>query len=275
MSHSNVVPITGHMRRQLVQRCQRWAAIYNLPMTADTAVLFVMATRASTQAKLTYAKAMSAISRYFQWEQRPLLTLISALRSAGAQIPTRQATPITKQVLLAWAARQSPDVQITAMVAWKTASRWTEAAALTRANFISVSDQEVVVDWRTIPKGRRANPFAESRWTVIVGSLTKNIAQRLRHLPAGPLTTLTASSLDRRWAATAAMASYTAHSIKRGALTVLLQMAAQGRLNLRYVGLVAKHTAAVPELAAVTIRYGADPIALARALGSSRATALL
>ena len=189
-----------------------------------------------------------------------LLSLAAALRAAGAAIPTQQAVPMIKNDLLEWAAAQK-DCR-TWLVAWKTASRWAEVAALTRSQFIHVTEDEIIIDWFTTPKGKRANPFSPSRWAVIQGSLAEGIFDLLQGM--GHFESLHpwgTSSLVKEFS----MKQYTAHSIKRGAISHLMQVLAEGHpIPEELISRLAKHKTISP-LSDVTLRYGGDQVAMARA----------
>jgi hypothetical protein len=73
-------------------------------------------------------------------------------------------------------------------------------------------------------------------------------------------------------AADAATQRLTAHSIKRGALDVLLNAACTSKLDPRLIALVAKHKDQLHEFTAATIRYLANKDNLARMLGTQKAT---
>ncbi|KAJ9438113.1 hypothetical protein DIPPA_29909 [Diplonema papillatum] len=147
---------------------------------------------------------------------------------------------------------------------------------LSTANFIHIRKDEVVIDWYTLPKGRRAMPFSTSRWTVIKGDLTSPICSLLSFLlPFPRLTTWTTSKLVSVWNAIPRMKSFSAHSIKRGAMAVVFQKVAAGAdVPEILVSRLAKHSVKAG-LSNVTLRYGGDSVAMARALATDRVTVLL
>ncbi|KAJ9437354.1 hypothetical protein DIPPA_16296 [Diplonema papillatum] len=227
---------------------------------------------------LSYTKSLSGIFRHLGICNQSLLSLAAALRAVGAAIPCQQAMPMEKHILVAWAFSQSPRLCLAALIAWKTASRWTEVSNLSSANFLLVKRDEVVIDWFTIPKGRRAMPFTHSRWVVIKGDLTEAIFLLLTSLPPFQrLTSWTTTKLVGVWRRSPQLSLYSAHSIKRGALTYLFKKVAAGHLIPEVLlSRLAKHKVKEVEgLAEVTLRYGGDPLAMARALRTDKVTALL
>ena len=242
-------------------------------MTADTAVLFVLATQVSKQGQLTYAKALSGTFTHIGLGNQPLLSFAAALRAAGAAIPTSQATPIPRRTLLQWAEHQQNDLCLCAMLAWKTASRWDEVQKLGSEQFVKVTPTEVIVDWHTLPKGRRGDPFTPSKLVVVTGALTEKIASLYGRLkPFRYLTETTTEALTEKWHHTPGMTSFSGHSIKRGAVTHLLSLLAEKKpVNPSLISVLAKHKVEVA-LSPTTIRYAGDPVALAKAIGTQDVT---
>ncbi|KAJ9468505.1 hypothetical protein DIPPA_27588 [Diplonema papillatum] len=227
---------------------------------------------------LAYARMLSAIFGHLGTDNQPLKALASSLRGAGAAIPLTQAEAIPRDTLIGWALRQSPSICLAAMLAWKTASRWSEVAALSRANFVLVTDTEVIIDWSTLPKGRRGNPYSKSRMVVVTGPLTEGIASLVRSLGGfRKLTQVSTDGLASLWRAEPAMRQYTAHSIKRGAVDHLVAAKAAGaQFPEHLISRLAKHVNEThPTVADMTIRYTTDPIPLARVLRTAEVTAHL
>ncbi|KAJ9442313.1 hypothetical protein DIPPA_11650 [Diplonema papillatum] len=264
---------TSQQRQLLWARLARWAHSNCLPINPDTACLFVLATGVSPQAQLAYTKALSGAFRHIGITNVPLLSLASALRATGAAIPVNQAPPVPKECLIRWALTQRTDIRLAVIVAWKTASRWAEVADLSSDQFILVTSTEVIIDWHATPKGRRANPFTPSKWAVIRGDLTGQIASIFRVLaPFDKLTTTTTSRLSHMWDSVPSMARFSGHSIKRGAVTHLFSRVAQGvPIDVMLICRLAKHSTkqGVPDM---TVRYGGDGIPMARALQTGLVT---
>ncbi|KAJ9446256.1 hypothetical protein DIPPA_18987 [Diplonema papillatum] len=133
----------------------------------------------------------------------------------------------------------------------------------------------LVVDWNTLPKGRRGNPFCRSKVVAIRGPLTREIAELLRGLGNfQQLCPLSTDQFSRLLGADNATKLYSAHSVKRGAIDHLMNMKAAGApFALQLISRLAKHTNdADPTVANMTVRYTSDPVALARVLQTGDVT---
>ncbi|KAJ9435999.1 hypothetical protein DIPPA_33287 [Diplonema papillatum] len=202
------------------------------------------------------------------FENHPLRVLAKALRGGGAAIPENQATPIERRKLVSWARQQQSSVRLAVLVAWKTASRWAEAANLSSVQFLLVTQKEVIVDWFQTPKGRTQDPFKASRFAVIQGPLTAEIAVLYaKCAPFAPLSALTTSALDALWGQSTQMQGYTAHSIKRGAVKHLLP-------SPHLIDRLTKHEeeGGPGTLSRTTLRYAGGDVDLARALETGKVT---
>lgn len=267
---------TMTQRKLLFDRWRTWCSRQGIAMTQDSAVLFVAATKTSLQAQLRYCMALSGTMRRLGLERDALLTYGAALRSVGAAIPQHQALPIPRQLLLDWAFRQERSLRLATLLAWKTASRWGDVINLSRKQVIFLSPREIILDFFTNPKGRRADPFKPSRWAVITGPLTEEIYDLIRARGEfSKLTGVTTAQLDAIWRR-GELRDYSAHSIKRGAISHLFQAAAAGApIDLVALSCLAKHTTVTSLVSSTTLRYGADGVALARVLGTGRVTTFL
>jgi hypothetical protein len=89
----------------------------------------------------------------------------------------------------------------------------------------------------------------------------------------GPLTT-TSTTLLTTLIRGVLHSSHSAHSVKRGALNFLTQLAAKGQIDPQLLPILAKHkgTPTIPE---TTVRYVTDKVALARVVGTAAATKYL
>lgn len=268
MWSANTIRGRASIWRRFLEWCRRERSVIN----ADSAALFVVATGVSTQGQMAYAKSLSAIFLRFRVDRSALLTLMAALRANSGDIPIRQAIPFTKQGLLSWADQQSARVRLGLYIGWKTASRWDEIRQLRRRNFIRASPREVIIDWATLPKGRRGNPFHASRYSVIVGDLTPQISSGALTLTSNhaDLSDISSAKLTRMMQASGL--PQTSRSIKRGAVTHLTSLAARKGLDPAVIPNLSKHKVSNPVLPDMTIRYGADPASMARLLGTSKAT---
>lgn len=269
-------PSTLQGRQRLWRRLLAWCHRHSVSLSPDSACLFVTATQVSLQSMYMYTKELSALMTHLGWDTQPLRSMSAALRRQGAAIPLKQATPVPRDTLLHWARLQEPNLQLAVLVAWKTASRWGEVGGLASRQFVLVTSQEVIIDWATSPKGRRGDPYSPSRYVVIVGPCTHTIATLFHELsPFATLTHVSTDALNRMWKGTVEMSPFSPHSIKRGAVTYLMRLGAAGvSVPPELIARLAKHAAPAP-LPSTTLRYGADPVALARLLRTAEITRLL
>lgn len=269
-------------RRSLVNRWIRWCTKHNLQQCGASATLFIASNpNLRPQGQLAYAKALSGVFRQLSWDRTDLLALASALRAQGAEIPEKQAEPLKKEHLEQWLATLAdPLLKLAAMVCWKTASRWGETALLTRENFISVEPEEIIVAWGTLPKGRRADPYTPSMYTVIVGQWTGEIARLLQLVPTQdqPFCPWPTERLDAELKNVPCMAAYTGHSFKKGAATHVIRAAARNPnlgIKPQEISVLLKHKLTYDLLSSSDLRYPEAGPHLARFLGTQRATLLL
>lgn len=243
--------------------------------------MFVESLEVTPQTKHNYAKALSAVATRMQVMVPEVRMYTQGLLADGAGVPIEQAAPMTREQLN-WimsdpACPASAPERMAIFVAWKTASRWDDVAQLTKESFLVLRDDEIIIDWAQHTKSSRLDPFRPSRWTVIRHRLPLSaLSKFVQNLPAGAkFTSLTTTRLTGLLHAYQPTANLSAHSIKRGAATVLAQAALEGRLDLTLLPLVLKHQTALPALPATTLRYIADGPLIARTLRTQDATLLL
>jgi hypothetical protein len=238
--------------------------------------LFVSATRAYKQGQLGYAKTLSALAGRMSLDQRPLALLSSAIRADGGAIPRTQALAITKPQVTKFLSSSVGRTRAATLLAWKTCSRWAESRKVRSPNILKNTKKEIVVDWGTVPKGRRSKPWVASRYAVIRGPHTAELSTLLRKYVTkhADLSDLSSAQLTREFHA-AGLKGMTSRSLKRGAVTHLTEQVARRNLDPRLIPTLAKHKVPDPVLPETTMRYGANPLAMARLLGTARATALL
>ncbi|ESS55379.1 trans-sialidase [Trypanosoma cruzi Dm28c] len=123
-------------------------------------------------------------------------------------------------------------------LAWITASRWSEIAALTAKNFSLEPDGTLILDWSVAPETAKADPHRASRFMRIRGQDAFDIIKLCRTLQENEkLTNLTTARVERALAPWNA----TAHSIKRGALRHAAQIVETHNLNPHVISQLAKH----------------------------------
>ncbi|ESS61054.1 hypothetical protein TcG_04305 [Trypanosoma cruzi] len=136
-------------------------------------------------------------------------------------------------------------------LAWITASRWSEIAALTAKNFKLKADGNIISDWSVAPKTAKADPHRASRFVKIRGQDAFDIIKLCRTLQEKEkLTNLTTAQVERALAPWNA----TAHSTKRGALRHAAQIVETDDLDPHVISLLAKHVDPF-DLPQNTVRY--------------------
>lgn len=229
------------------------------------AAIMVQQKNVSIQTKLTYAKNLHTVLRSIGEDATILAHYIAGLRAQGAEKPMQQAAPITKQLLLSI---DCPlEVRVALLLAWKTASRLDEIARLRPESFVESSPDEIILDFADRTKMSRGRPYLPQNLQVIRGDLTSYLHE---NLPAARANWPKQSTLQRY-----IPRPFTQHSIKHGAANVLIEAAANGKLDPELIPLALKHKSPQP-FAEVTLRYlSGNKAAAARALRSGEASAQL
>ncbi|KAF8307487.1 mitotic centromere-associated kinesin (MCAK) [Trypanosoma cruzi] len=128
--------------------------------------------------------------------------------------------------------------RVVVRLAWITASRWSEIAALTPNNFKLEPDGALILDWSVAPKTARADPHRALRSVKIRGQDAFDTIKLCRTLQGNEkLTNNTTAQVERALAPWDA----TAHSIERGALRHAAQIVETYNLDPHVVSQFAKH----------------------------------
>lgn len=283
---------TWSTRASLLLRAQEFARAHrlqHLPLGVQmTAFVGNLQVAPSTQAN--YASALGSTARRMGL-QVPMLDLFrSAAAAVGSTTPTRQAVPATRLQLfiLVNAALRSNNNRLAVglYICWKTASRWADVMMLKQASFINLrtaaADNCLVVQWGAT-KTNRKQEFRPDSWTVVVEEdpelrwLTSMVVETIEALPRGQLLVETTTEQLRRFMrAQERTAELTAHSLKRGAINLLVDAVVEGRLaDARLIPLLAKHKDELHAFPSTTLRYVEDKCKLALMLGTQNATRLL
>jgi hypothetical protein len=230
----------------------------------------------SAASKKTY---VSHLVNALAVEKDPLRMMARGLSRMAAEEPVKQAQPITTQQLATCMTRMTRRDAALLFLAWKTASRWAEVSKLTKRNFLSATPEELVIRWLTTVKTHKTTVDRATNFTVVVPrpdapwqrDVMKYIANLIKRLRVGEkLTTMTTQQLVRQLKQVDDGLS--AHSIKRGALTYLIEHAAELQIPQRSIPLLAKHRDYLNEVPAATLRYCGNQAALARWLGTQEVT---
>lgn len=220
----------------------------------------------------TYGYAKNLATMFLQHEANvtPLRTYQKALAKQGALVPTKQAPPVSKMQLLKLLRVLTPRAAACALLAWKTASRWTETASITKDQLVEVSDERIIIYWGQKTKSSKVNPYTPAMFTVVEGDLTPRLSKILRNLPQGqPLCTMTCSQVTRLMKRHIAP-NYSSHSIKSGAISRLFEAASKGLITVEQIMRIAKH-----KDVSTTLRYARNLAHAAIALGTQGCTNLL
>ena len=240
---------------------------------------WVLSTGARIQGQLSYHKVISALIALRHKAASDILALArKSLLGQGATKPIHQAPAMPRTFL------DSPilaQLRLPVMLAWKCAARWDEIQRLKAASCQIIEESttptehwplQILVDWDRNAKASRTQPFRASRYTLIEGNLTEEIAHLLRSLKnqEAPITTMTTTQLDRLLRNT----PYTAHSFKAGALDLVTATLEPSIENEARLSRLAKHRHAL-DPTVTTLAYIRSPIGLARMLGTHLLTRLL
>lgn len=203
----------------------------------------------------------------------PLQVLTREMINKGSRIPTFQAPPITKEQIKQ--IKTTRDQQMQIWLAWKTASRWGDLTNLAPEDMVRVDQDMIIIDWGAKTKSSIRQPYRASKYTVIIGEMTKELAIWLtqRPLPWTWLKTDEVTMILKRTDPT-----LSAHSIKAGATAVLERAVALGQLSHSTKSILLKHNSAEmrQETGSTTsLRYGRDRAMQAISLGTQNATWLL
>ncbi|RNC38862.1 putative trans-sialidase [Trypanosoma cruzi] len=187
-----------------------------------------------------------------QMDRTPLEIVILGLQKIAAQSETKHARPSTKEEMnQVIRSRTNWKERVVFRLAWITASRWPEIAALTPNNFTLEPDGALILDWSVAQKTARADPHRASRFVEIRGQDAFDIIKLCRTLRHNEkLTNLTTALVER------ALANWnaTAHSIEWGALRHAAQIVETYNLDPHVVSQLAEHVDPF-DLPQNTVRY--------------------
>ncbi|RNF17678.1 trans-sialidase [Trypanosoma cruzi] len=141
--------------------------------------------------------------------------------------------------------------RVVVRLAWITASRLFEIAALTPNNSTLEADGTLILDLSVAPKTARADPYRALRFVGIRGQDAFDIIKLCRTLQENEkLTNITNAQVERALAPWDA----TAHSIERGALRHAAQIVETYNLDPHVISQFAKHVNPF-DLPQDTVRY--------------------
>ncbi|KAF8279431.1 hypothetical protein TcBrA4_0104950 [Trypanosoma cruzi] len=186
----------------------------------------------------------------------------SGVTKSCGTIGTKQARPLTKEGMnQVIRSRTDWKERVVVRLAWITASRWSEIAALTPNNSTLEADGTLILDWSVAPKTARADPHRALRFVRIREQDAFDIIKLCRTLQENEkLTNLTTAHVGRVLAPWDA----TAHSIKRGALRHAAQIVETHNLDPHgdlAVGEARQSVRPSPEYCSIfgEVHHNADP----------------
>ena len=230
-----------------------------------------------------YGKDLQAMKEKLRKDLPSLIRALSAADShSESQAPTMLPASFREALK-----RLPPPEKRTAYLQWMTASRWADVANPdSPPEVVPIDTKECgVLFGKTKSTGQY--PYREDLQVILRSE--PRIPSFFIPPPAAPLSTWTTSRMDE-WMKQlpppsaeekegSGRATFTTHSIKRGALRQLtMEAAKKDDFPPHLIGLLAKHKGAVPAIAPVTMRYlkgQAARLAMARILKTQDATVLM
>ncbi|ESS55597.1 hypothetical protein TCDM_12922 [Trypanosoma cruzi Dm28c] len=199
------------------------------PMNEEGCAVFLMAIDVAPSTRLQYARMLRSM---LEMDRTPLDMAALGLQKVAVRSETKEEMDQFIRSRTDWKER------VVLRLAWITASRWSEIAALTAKNFSLERDGTLILDWSVAPKTARADPHRALRSVKIRGQDAFDTIKLCRTLQGNEkLTNLTTAQVER------ALASWdaTAHSIERGALRHAAQIVETYNLDPHVISQLAKH----------------------------------
>ncbi|RNC52941.1 SH3 domain protein [Trypanosoma cruzi] len=218
-------------------------AIYNLLPHARTAdergelrCLLMAILDVAPSTRRQHARMLRSMS---EMDRTPLDMMILGLQKIAARSETKQVRPLTEEEMnQVIRSRTDWKERVVLRLAWITANRWSEIAALTSKNFTLEPNGTLILDWSVAPKTARADPHRASRFVRIRGQDAFDTINLCRTLGRKEeLTNLTTAQVERALAPWDA----TAHSTKQGALRHAAQTVEAYNLNPHVISQLVKH----------------------------------
>ncbi|EKF98254.1 hypothetical protein TCSYLVIO_010849, partial [Trypanosoma cruzi] len=199
------------------------------PMNEESCAVFLMAIDVAPSTRLQYARMLRSM---LEMNRTPLDMVILGLQKVAARSETKEEMNQVIRSRTDWKER------VVLRLAWITASRLFEIAALTPNNFTLKPDGALILDWSVAPKTARADPHRALRFVRIRGQDALDTIKLCSTLQEKEkLTNITNAQVERDLASWNA----TAHSIERGALRHAAQIVETYNLNPHVISQFAKH----------------------------------
>jgi hypothetical protein len=276
--NNSISGTTAHARDLLLRRFQAFCQLHSLQPTLDNSMMFLMSVAKKSSSRLIYLNHLKQ-----KLEPPSQVALFRrGLRRQKAQEPLQQAVPLLRQQVLDLYLLLDRHLRIPLYLARRTASRMDEVESLTGSMVLEATNEGVVIWWGANLKTSSDDQFKCTTfvhvtpptlpepphlWTEFVHAM-----DALRRRPSGHLL---ADARPLIQAIKQVNPQLSGHSVKAGAVTDLMNLAAQGLLPASSIPLVAKHQQLNPPLPTSTITYARDKIALTKALGTGAITKFL
>ncbi|RNF04971.1 putative trans-sialidase [Trypanosoma cruzi] len=236
-------PSTWEQRMSLAGQFTTFCRTHEQPMNEEGCAVFLMAiVDVAPSTRLQYARMLRSM---LEMNRTPLDMVILGLQKVAARSETKEEMNQVIRSRTDWKER------VVVRLAWITASRLFEIAALTPNNFKLEPDGALNLDWSVAPKTARADPHRALRSVKIRGQDAFDTIKLCRTLQENEkLTNITNAQVERDLASWNA----TAHSIERGALRHAAPIVATRNLNPHVISQFAKHVNPF-DLPQNTVRY--------------------
>ncbi|ESS67919.1 trans-sialidase [Trypanosoma cruzi Dm28c] len=242
-------PSTWERGMSLAAQFATFCRTHEQPTNAESCAVFLMAIDVAPSTRRQHARMLRSM---LEMNRTPLDMMIMGLQKIAARSETKQARPLTKEEMnQVIRSRTDWKERVVVRLAWITASRWSEIAALTAKNFSLEADGALILDWSVAPKTAKADPhralrFVKIRWQDAFDTI--KLCRTLRRNEK--LTNNTTAQVERALAPWNA----TAHSIERGALRHAAQIVEAHNLDPHVISQLAKHVNPF-DLPQNTVRY--------------------
>jgi hypothetical protein len=238
--------------------------INRVARTELAAISFLNATGVSPRSQLTYLGHLQAMLKPLS----PLQKYKRGLQRIGSTDPMKQALPASRQHIDTLMAKMifNRSLRVAIWLAWKTASRWGDIFALRGSSILLADQTAIIIYWGPHTKTSQSGTklWAPHLFTVILPNVkgldTAIWPAAVSHLKSlQPNQSLTQISTDNvTKLIKQSFPTLSAHSIKRGAVTLLIDAGCPHELISR----LAKH-AAPNTFSSTTLAYGASATKIA------------
>ncbi|KAF8276704.1 hypothetical protein TcBrA4_0121700 [Trypanosoma cruzi] len=173
-------PSTWEQRMSLAGQFTTFCRTHEQPMSEGSCAAFLMAIDVAPSTRPQYARMLRSM---LEMNRAPLDMMIMGLQKIAARSETKQARPLTEEWMdQVIRSRTDWKERVFLRLAWITASRLFEIAALTPNNFTLKRDGALISDWSVAPKTARADPHRASRFVKIRGQDAFDIIKLCRTL---------------------------------------------------------------------------------------------